>query len=63
LAIAGAVGDTADRSRLGGAAKYVARLQPALAAVAFKTVSDKNPRIWTVKIALDWQNEHKALLL
>ena len=63
LAIAGAVGDTADRNRLGCAAKYVARLQPALAAVAFKTVSDKNPRIWTVKTALDWQNDHKALLL
>ena len=53
----------AERARLQGAATYLARLQPALAAVAFKTISDKNPRIWTVKESLDWQNEHKALLL
>jgi hypothetical protein len=63
LAIAGAVSDTTDRSRLSGAAIYLSRMQPALAAVAFKTVSDKNPRIWTTKEALGWQNEHKALLL
>lgn len=63
LAIAGCIADTAERPRLQGAAKYLARLQPALAAVAFKTISDKNPRIWTVKESLDWQNEHKALLL
>lgn len=63
LAIAGAVATTADRDRLTGAATYLARMQPALAAVAFKTVSDKNPRIWTTKQALGWQNDHKALLL
>lgn len=63
LAIAGAVSDTADRARLQGASKYLSRLPPALAAVAFKTVSDKNARIWTVQESLAWQNEHKALLL
>ena len=63
LAVARCIADTAERARLQGAATYLARLQPALAAVAFKTISDKNPRIWTVKESLDWQNEHKALLL
>jgi len=63
IAIAGCIADTADRSRLSGASVYLSRLQPALAACAFKTVSERNPRIWTVKESLAWQNEHKALLL
>lgn len=63
LAIASLVSNEVERERLNGASRYLSRMQPALAAVAFKTVSDANPRIWTAQAAVEWTKENKALLL